>query len=401
MRNILGCFRTSLVLMIAFTTSGFMKPLLAWSENRSEFYLSDFCAEPVTGQAALLVQFTDSSITNRPAKIDQNYKDVFDGQRALRFKGGVAACPAAPELNLTDAVTIEAVIKPAAWGDIESIVDKSNISLLLNGEGSSLNDHSLAVWLSTTGSAPGFITSPENSLDLGDCRHVAITYDGHSSEVKLFIDGLEQAPLNYYDQRPSGSIIDNSTFDLFIGNSANKNWVFDGIIDEVRVWNIVRSPEDIFANMNLKLSGYEPGLVAYWQMKKGYGNYVFDGSINGNHARLDSLSWVSGYENSDASGGDSAGILQAVIYPGQNSSGSFKPSPTIEYDLPAAAHINLKIFDRTGQLVRTLVNEKKEAGHHSVIWDRKNNQNREVKSGVYVYRIESNNCLRRNAMIRL
>jgi len=49
---------------------------------------------------------------------------------------------------------------------------------------------------------------------------------------------------------------------LKIGNSANR-LAYDGAIDEVRIWNVVRSAVDIQANMNHDLTGDEPGLVDY------------------------------------------------------------------------------------------------------------------------------------------
>lgn len=52
-------------------------------------------------------------------------------------------------------------------------------------------------------------------------------------------------------------------------------------------------------------------------------------------------------------------------------------------------HIVLKIYDITGKLVRTLVDENKPAGEYTVHWDCKNDGGEEIDSGVYFYRIEA------------
>jgi hypothetical protein len=74
--------------------------------------------------------------------------------------------------------------------------------------------------------------------------------------------------------------IDNS--DLFIGKGDpefSSGEYFHGVLDEIRLWNVARSPEEIRAAMNTPLTGKEPGLVAYWDFdndtakdKSGHGN---------------------------------------------------------------------------------------------------------------------------------
>ena len=44
---------------------------------------------------------------------------------------------------------------------------------------------------------------------------------------------------------------------------ANGQFWWNGYLDEIRMWNIVRTQEEIQATMNKTLTGNEPGLVAY------------------------------------------------------------------------------------------------------------------------------------------
>ena len=68
----------------------------------------------------------------------------------------------------------------------------------------------------------------------------------------------------------------------------------------------------------------------------------------------------------------------------QNYPNPFNASTTILYQLPKSTHVKLSIYDITGRLVETLVNEYKNAGYYSVNWNAEN-----VSSGIYIYRIDA------------
>ncbi|MBU4446345.1 T9SS type A sorting domain-containing protein [bacterium] len=67
----------------------------------------------------------------------------------------------------------------------------------------------------------------------------------------------------------------------------------------------------------------------------------------------------------------------------QNHPNPFNPITTISFQLPRASNVELKIYNLTGQLEETLVNEKKDAGYYSIQWDAT-----QYSSGVYIYRIQ-------------
>lgn len=62
----------------------------------------------------------------------------------------------------------------------------------------------------------------------------------------------------------------------------------------------------------------------------------------------------------------------------------------ISYQLPAQSAISLKVYDLSGRMVRSLVEETKEAGIHTALWDRRDDQGRDVASGVYFYKLTTN-----------
>lgn len=78
-----------------------------------------------------------------------------------------------------------------------------------------------------------------------------------------------------------------------------------------------------------------------------------------------------------------------VNYLEQNCPNPFNSITVIGLNLPITGDIlNLRIYDTSGRLIRTLLDEPLEAGYHSVIWDGKDENNQDVISGVYTYRIE-------------
>jgi len=68
----------------------------------------------------------------------------------------------------------------------------------------------------------------------------------------------------------------------------------------------------------------------------------------------------------------------------QNAPNPFNPTTTISYTLADAGEVTIDVFNVAGQKVDTLVNEFKEAGRHSVVWN-----GSDLSAGVYFYTIKS------------
>ncbi|MCF7793336.1 MAG: PKD domain-containing protein [Candidatus Cloacimonetes bacterium] len=75
----------------------------------------------------------------------------------------------------------------------------------------------------------------------------------------------------------------------------------------------------------------------------------------------------------------------------QNYPNPFNPTTNIAYDIQESGKVKISIFNIKGQLVRTLVNDTKPAGTHSVDWHGKDNAGRNVSSGLYFYRLSKEN----------
>jgi hypothetical protein len=68
----------------------------------------------------------------------------------------------------------------------------------------------------------------------------------------------------------------------------------------------------------------------------------------------------------------------------QNYPNPFNPTTNIQYEIPKPGDVRLVIYDVTGREVRTLINERLEAGKYEVSFD-----GSALTSGVYFYMLQA------------
>jgi len=73
----------------------------------------------------------------------------------------------------------------------------------------------------------------------------------------------------------------------------------------------------------------------------------------------------------------------------QNFPNPFNSATTIRFALPTVSHVELAIFNLTGQQVATLVSGERQAGTYTIHWDGRDDDGRELASGVYLYRLRT------------
>ena len=70
----------------------------------------------------------------------------------------------------------------------------------------------------------------------------------------------------------------------------------------------------------------------------------------------------------------------------QNYPNPFNPTTVISYQIPAASHVTLKVYDVLGREMAVLVNGPKSPGYYQAILNGRN-----LRSGVYFYRLQVGN----------
>lgn len=109
-----------------------------------------------------------------------------------------------------------------------------------------------------------FTCSDGATMNLNQWYHVAVTYDGGTNTMILYKDGVQVATGN-----PVGVYSDTEMFIGAYDDGVAPGYLWDGQIDEVRIWNVVRTPAEIAASANCLLTRDEFGLLAYFDFEQG------------------------------------------------------------------------------------------------------------------------------------
>ncbi|MCP4703636.1 MAG: T9SS type A sorting domain-containing protein [candidate division Zixibacteria bacterium] len=231
--------------------------------------------------------------------------------------------------------------------------------------------------------------------------HVALTcmpktYSNPSNQTILYVNGVPQKKfIITFDDRPHHGA-QFSIGQEWDGSGTSQH--FKGKIDEVRLWrNVIRTPAQLLATMNIPLKGNEPGLVGLWHFDEPHATNYFrvahEATSNANDATLMGYAFEDRpFTPSGAMGvatdiaDDLVGINQIPenFVLKQNYPNPFNPSTKIEFALPRAEFVTVEIFNILGEKVESLVSKELTAGSYSVTWDAGN-----ISSGIYFYKINA------------
>jgi YVTN family beta-propeller protein len=161
--------------------------------------------------------------------------------KALAFDGtnDLVTVPDTNALDLTDGMTLEAWIQPTTLNDWRTVILKKLPGGLAYG-----------IYASNTGGRPaGYITAGGEqsaqgtaALAIDAWTHVALTYDATS--LRLYENGVEIA------SSTSTAPIATSAEALQIGGNSIWGEFFEGLIDEVRIYDRARTPDEIQVDMD-------------------------------------------------------------------------------------------------------------------------------------------------------
>lgn len=108
-------------------------------------------------------------------------------------------------------------------------------------------------------------------LGWGEWAHVALTRKGGT--LSIYMNGKPEG--SYTDVGLDGWKWDGDG-NLMVGYFL-QNFNYEGALREIRVWNVARTAEELTATMHQKLSGREPGLIAYFPLDKNTGSALKSG----------------------------------------------------------------------------------------------------------------------------
>lgn len=246
------------------------------------------------GARTVWYMVTRSSAITTAASLQDNYFEV---------PGFDAGSPTADVVNNLTQMTYEAIIRVnrfEANSTISSVMGIEQYCLLRIGDAGFPREQLQFC-------SPGDVKFPKADktelLKAGEWYHVAVTYDTENKIAVFYVDGQEQSRMEDYGNGEAvnlGKQQRGKDFMFEIGHSYGEpedySRQLDGEICEVRVWNTVRSQQEIWKNM-YDVNPKSPGLKAYWKFNEGEGDTVKDYTGNGNDAVAHNKTvWPNGIE---------------------------------------------------------------------------------------------------------
>jgi hypothetical protein len=285
-------------------TETFYDQSLSLEVNVSTSTTHAYAFKITSSDAGIGVNFTDFTVVESDWDID-GYQQT--SGNALDFDGvnDVVTIANGFDLSASDQMTIETwvyfdtdftPIRTIAWQGTNGLPD-----WIIRVGNNSVNHLNFGVQTTTGWAENQVVVTPANFTNAWN--HIAMVYNG--TNVLLYLNGsLIASPAK------TGNMNFTSGATVSLGNAVPGGQIFDGKIDEVRVWSVARSAQEITDYYNVALLGSEAGLFAYYNFNQGEagGNNagissIPDQSGNGNDGTLNSFSLsgnTSNFVTSDA-----------------------------------------------------------------------------------------------------
>jgi hypothetical protein len=139
-------------------------------------------------------------------------------------------------------------------------------------------------------------------LETNRWYHIAAVVDATNNQMRCYINGEFMGEVSNVTKRLSQ--ITNSNQNWLGRSQFGVDPIFNGRLDEFRIWNVVRTQSQIQADMRDTLQGNETGLLAYYNFdhavsasRNVFEKYLLDKSPNAKHGTLINFSLLAGTSN--------------------------------------------------------------------------------------------------------
>ena len=225
---------------------------------------------------------------------------LFSQNYALEFDGSNDYIQVTDDnaLDISSSLTISAWIYPTAIANKDGIISKRTSTENSGDWAFRLTGAAKLKFLIWDGDASNGSTSSTNAVSTNTWTHIAFTHDNSSNTTKFYINGSLDATGTGLSKNLAGN---NSN--LFIGwDGQQGDKYFTGKIDEIRIWDDVRTQAEIQDNMYKELVGNESNLVAYYNFNEGRGTSVLDLTSNNNNGTMTNMDASSDWTSSKTLG---------------------------------------------------------------------------------------------------
>jgi gliding motility-associated-like protein len=124
----------------------------------------------------------------------------------------------------------------------------------------------------------------------GKWVHMAFVAEA-DDEIEIYLNGVRQ--LSYWTGTSSLTMVNNFTDRATVGKmfTNGTNWQMKGYLDEIRLWDRIRTEDEIRRDMCRRIKGDQNGLIGYWSFDEVEGSITMDKSgseVNGNLVAINS-----------------------------------------------------------------------------------------------------------------
>lgn len=195
-----------------------------------------------------------------------------------------------PSLNITGELTITAWIKPRSEGATQRIVNKWASGSKSNKQYLFLLDSGRSLRFYSSDGNKEVKTVGSSTLSSDSWHHIAAVFTP-SVRQEVFVNGVSDGVTTV----DIPSALRDTPFSVYLGAGVSEGiHYFDGVIDEVRIWNTALTPEQVENEMN-SATPVSPGLVGAWGLNEGAGATAGDSSGDANDGTILGAVWTTGY----------------------------------------------------------------------------------------------------------
>lgn len=187
--------------------------------------------------------------------------------KSLEFDGvSSLTIPHEADLEVSTALLLEAWIRPTAAANDFTLFEKTGSYQLIYN--STAGEYVFQI--THNGGQTSFNAVSNSLITLNNYNHLAVQL--YQDSLQVFVNGN----LVSSSFVTAGTTIDNTTNPIQIGAT------YEGLMDELRIWNTGKSEENILKDYVRLMNGGEAGLKVYLRMNEGKGKEAYDISRLGN-----------------------------------------------------------------------------------------------------------------------
>lgn len=181
--------------------------------------------------------------------------------------------------NFTSAgLTIEAWVKYNSFAKDDYIVTRGAYEANTFSYAFNYSNSTTKLWVSASSNGSTVVDKFFTiELQTGVWYHLAAAYNVPAGTAVIYVDGVSLGTLTGL---PTSLYTGDATF--YVGGSNSNDYVLDGLMNEVRFWNEIRTVDEINQYMRQQLVGNETDLIGYWR----FNGDATDLTVNNNDLTL-------------------------------------------------------------------------------------------------------------------